>query len=611
MRILLPIILLFTFCSRLSLTAEDDQKGEKALQSTTVQASAAQSTLRNWQQEEPSPSKRALRVFYWTPADRTPAENYQKRLTGIVTHIQGFYRREMERHGFGSITFPLENTANDGLKIHLIKGQKATKAYGPKAGDTIRRECIPAIKAAGLNPKDETFLIFCNLSDWDAKKGTFSHRSPILGIGSHRGGVACVVDSPHLHIAGLSDTETKITDKRHGVVNGGKHHSILIGSIAHELGHALSLPHNRAHSHNGQKDAFVLMGAGHQAYGRELRDLEAGPRLTFANALRLASHPLFSRSQKAVDIQPHCIYNERTITAKDKSFLFSGRISANVPVYAIIAYLDPEGKGDYDASFVTTIPDGKGRFTLDCHHLTPGKQATLRLLSCHVNGATCQRSYTYAVAKDGTPEMDTLQTRFALAPLISALNNRDHSRLQVSFDHIYTKLGPGKELNRINRLAKRLVAGVTDKQQRPLEEIPTTTKSLPLSDLTPTTEKVGWGKPAYDHLPNSHLLLAAADQIYPHGIYAHAPAHHHYLLNGQWQKFTGTCGIAEHFSGSCVFIIKADGHEVYRSPVIRSGRVETFSVPVKGTQKLELITQDAGDNAHSDWAVWLTPTLHR
>ena len=57
-----------------------------------------------------------------------------------------------------------------------------------------------------------------------------------------------------------------------------------------------------------------------------------------------------------------------------KGFEFSGKVTGEPPVYAVVGYLDPEGGSDYDATTTTAVPDKEGRFTLDCQALVAGKK---------------------------------------------------------------------------------------------------------------------------------------------------------------------------------------------------------------------------------------------
>ena len=78
---------------------------------------------------------------------------------------------------------------------------------------------------------------------------------------------------------------------------GGGNNSIFIGGMAHELGHALGLPHCRGSADETQFGT-ALMGSGNRTYGDEIRNEGSGTFLSRAHALRLASHPQFSGSLK-------------------------------------------------------------------------------------------------------------------------------------------------------------------------------------------------------------------------------------------------------------------------------------------------------------------------
>lgn len=388
------------------------------------QVTAARAILDPWHAQNPEPATRKLHLVYWTPSDREPAANYQVRLTRIMEHIRAFYADEMKRLGFGPRTINLDYDPAGALRIHLVQGAGPYADYEMKSGGKIRKECVPVLREAGIDAERETIVIFCNLADWDAEKLIFKHRSPYYAGGSHRQGTAWQLDSPELDTLNLPKTEPIIRDGQYGRISLGKHNSIFIGGICHELGHALSLPHNKERPDEAAASGTALMGSGNRSYGDELRGEGKGSFLTLAHALRLASHPQFSGSRKGMNRRAEANFTELSVRADGKSFHFSGKVSGSVPIYAVVAYCDPEGGGDYNATTATAIPDQDGRFTLHCRGLAPGKDAHLRLVACHVNGATAssfrpsgQFSYSYSVRKDGTPDLSGLQQRFAPRPL--------------------------------------------------------------------------------------------------------------------------------------------------------------------------------------------------
>ena len=106
-------------------------------------------------------------------------------------------------------------------------------------------------------------------------------------------------------------------------------------------------------------------------------------------------------------------------------------------------------------------------------------------------------------------------------------------------------------------------------------------------------------------------VIESAGTLFETGIYAHAPAVHRYELAGRWKRLTGSCGLPTQRGGSVVFVIRADGREVFRSPALQPGRSATYDVPLDGVTTLELATEDAGDGNGSDWGMWLGPELSR
>ena len=243
---------------------------------------------------------RKLHIVYWTPADREPAADYTQRLTRVLKHIQDFYADQMEANGFGRRTIGLDLDAEGLLRIHLVKGQGKTSEYGRPSGAKIRQECLPVLRAAGIRADRETIVIFCNLGFWDERTRRMRHRSPYYAGGNNVSGTAWQLDEPILDTLRLTDSKPMF-DGEYGRISMGRHNTIFIGGVAHELGHALSLPHNR--ERGDQRVAFgtALMGSGNRTYGEEQRGEGRGSFLTFASALRLASHPQFSGSTREMN----------------------------------------------------------------------------------------------------------------------------------------------------------------------------------------------------------------------------------------------------------------------------------------------------------------------
>jgi len=377
-----------------------------------AQAKAARAILDPFHEKQPEPSRRKLHIIYFTPMDREPAKDWQPRVQRVMEHIRDFYAREMDRLGFGKRTIALDYD-KDKLVIHSVKGARPVAAYDKKSGSAIREEAKPVLAKKGIQIDRETILIFCNLTTLDGQ--SIRHDSPYYAGGSARSGTGWLCDSPLLDPLALAKKTPIYLDGQYGKVSLGRYNTIFIGGTAHELGHALGLPHNRENA-DARARGTSLMGSGNHTYGRELRGEGKGAFLPIVDGLRLASHPMFSGSQKYLTTAVKTRILDLKFEPKDKAFRVTGRVESSLPCYAVVAYLDPAGGGDYDAHTATAIPDAEGRFTLDCRDLVSKKNAELRILACLVNGATYQRKFPYRVGADGKPNLDDIRMTTALVP---------------------------------------------------------------------------------------------------------------------------------------------------------------------------------------------------
>ena len=564
---------------------------------------AAGKILKAWQDKDEQYSERLLHIVAWRCRDRDFPAGYRDRLQRTMLHIQDFYRNEMWRHGLGKRTFNLDTQSNGKLVIHEVVGANDWRDYQKSDGGKIKKECEPVLRRKGIRVNQETVMIFTNLAEWNSEKKIFFHKSPYYAGGDWRRGVAWQVDSEELDVVNLVKEVPVIIDGEYGRISLGKHNSIFIGGIAHELGHALGLPHCRGDT-DEVSDGTALMGSGNRTYAEEVRDEGPGTFLSRAHALRLASHPQFSHSTAKFGDTGKATFDDLTVVlGEDRdSFRVAGKVFGMPPIYGLVCYLDPDGRGDYDALATTAAPDQEGRFSIVCKDLKAGKSASMRIVACHANGAATKIEFPYAVAEDGAADITVMECLFQLKDFSKALAEQGVEAAR--------ELVPQEK--RISKYATAVLQGrVKNRKTVQLNSLVETVVSLPLSQAEPERAAVGWLRPAFDNLPRQNPWLESAGKLFETGIYAHAPSEYHYVLDKAWQRLRGECGLPSQRTGSVVFVIYSDGREVFRSPVVRPGKTESYDIDLTGVSEIILATEDAGDGKAGDWGVWLEPELSR
>lgn len=573
-----------------------------------AQAPAPRAILDDWQSQAPERAERKLHIVYWSPSDREPAPRYRERLSAIMENIREFYAAQMERNGFGPRTFNLDHAADGLINIHVVKGRQPYAHYDTPSGSEIRDECKGQLKAEGVDLDNETIVLFCNMANWDPATRKVSQNSPYYASGTNRNGCAWQVDSPILELSQLSNKGDNVHDGQYQNISLGRYNSIFIGGIAHELGHALSLPHNKQRKDQEDALGIALMGSGNREYGAALRGEGHGSFLTLAHALRLASHPLFCGSVKGMKDEPTAKPVDLSFKPVDKTIVISGKVVSKVPVYGVVAYDDPAGGGDYDSPTATAVPDKDGNFELTCTDLVSGKGGELRLFFLEANGipsgflSHTPYTYAYQVKADGTADLNAIQATELLKPLIEARGPAAVSAFKaIDFS------GTTREVKAAAESVMRQAAG----NNPPLPPVRIEGVSCSLAETAWSSATTGYGKAQGGMLPEAPWLFIAGGRLFTDGLYAHAPSNYTYELGGKWKTLTGHCGIIDGREGSIGFQILGDGRELFKTGTLKDGKVGEFKLDLTGLEELQLITNDGGDGRGSDWGAWLDPVLGR
>jgi hypothetical protein len=285
------------------------------------------------------------------------------------------------------------------------------------------------------------------------------------------------------------------------------------------------------------------MGAGNHTYRRELWSDRKGSFLTFASATRLASHPLFTRSDRG-RFQP-CggRVDELRFDAVSGDLLIEGCVGSRPNAYAVIAYADPEGGSNYDAlTSVATIKDSRFRLRVPCARK---RHQQLRLVLCLPNGAAVNvfRS-DFELGPDGNPLTTALNARsLASGPERAFLAG--HTEKAAGMARKLRALGglPEEAAGRLNHIVR-----LAQPPAEPVAAADLKGDEVALSKATWTEAAVGWGRPARDHYYfDAHirdaLLLETGGRFFASGLYAHAPSRYVFKLEGVYQSFRSVGGL--------------------------------------------------------------------
>lgn len=561
---------------------------------------------------------RALRVVYFNPSDREPEPNYRDRLDRVMTDIQGFYAQGMAARGYGPMTFPLERDEEGRLVIYEVLGAQPAAHYTSPNGHELRGEVAAHLAGIGLDADRETLIIFENLVVTEGDR--LSGNTPYYGGGDHRSGTAWVTDYPTLDPLNLPATEPTMYD------NGrpyslGRYNTVYIGGAAHELGHALGLPHVRATAAESVMGT-TLMGSGNYTYREEIRGEGKGTFLSAASAAVLANHPLFRRSDEGKDDAVTCDLTDVRGEPTAGGMVVRGNVATNVAPRAVIAFADPDGGSDYDAYSWVAPVDSAGRFSVPVTGLAPGGHE-LRLTFCYPAGQTRTFGVPFAVDEQGRPDhrvlhLGHLQRQAAAAVRRGDLDAaRDLADTAVArFERLPDPLRTDGQRSVARKAASLVDVATTEPASDPVDapaDLPDAVMAAFLSDLVWESAEVGWERPCRDRIPSgsSRELLESGERYHSHGIYAHAASRYAFRLGGKWSALRTAYGLQQGAQGSVVFVVMGDGEELFRSDLVRDFVERTVEVDLAGVELLELICEEGDGSNYADCSVWFSPELVR
>jgi hypothetical protein len=254
--------------------------------------------------------------------------------------------------------------------------------------------------------------------------------------------------------------------------------------------------------------------------------------------------------------------------------------------------------------------DSGGRFRLEIGEMRPGL-SQLRLRVCHRNGTTSRYAFDYQVDSQGRPDVNVFRYTLPLEEAVAAYAAADRANAQTLARELERRFA---EVPQVRRKAAQLLALMAATPPQLLAALPATDGWVSISQAAFATATTGWGPPLRDQVPlekPGQCFLQVGGQFFERGLYAHAPAKYALQLDGNWSRLRGDCGLQDGHSGSVVFVVRGDGRELFRSPLVKDPTLRSFVVNVRDVHLLELLVEDGGDGNSGDWGLWIDPQLQR